>query len=221
MFRALAARHSAWLSLLVAAVAAAEPLAGIVPPLACFRYWSEIASYRPSSADVSGGMPLAARMSSWLTLGRPWAAAAASAWVRAALSALAPWAGEIVIPCWRASSSVIWYRISQVKVACVRWAAVMVSTRGYFAAAWVRLVTWLSRVAIEIRWSPTTAAAPSLSGVTAQPATARPVPITMADALISLRSTALSLRRDNAQRSARIDRMTSPHQVSSSVSRNG
>src|SRR5579859_2119186 len=193
MFRALAARHSAWLSLLVAAVAAAEPLAGMVPPLASFRYWLEIASYRPSSADVSGGIPLAARMRVWVTLVSPWAAAAASACLRASLSAFAPWAGEIVIPCWRASSSLIWYRMSQVKVACVRWAAVRLTWVGYFAAAWLRLVTWLSRVAIEIRWLPTTAAAPILSGVTAQPATARPVPATMADALISLRSTALSL----------------------------
>jgi hypothetical protein len=39
--------------------------------------------------------------------------------------------------------------------------------------------------------------------------------------LISLRSTAQSLLRDNPQRSARTDRITSPHQVSSSVSRNG
>src|SRR5579859_3605516 len=189
MFRALAARHSAWLSLLVAAVAAAEPLAGMVPPLASFRYWLEIASYRPSSADVSGGIPLAARMRVWVTLVSPWAAAAASACLRASLSAFAPWAGEIVIPCWRASSSLIWYRMSQVSLT----AAQRTTWVGYFAAAWLRLVTWLSRVAIEIRWLPTTAAAPSLSGVTAQPATARPVPITMADALISLPSTALSL----------------------------
>src|SRR5579863_2818791 len=200
MFRALAARHSAWLSLLVAAVAAAEPVAGAVPPLAMIRYWPEIASYRPSSADVSGGMPLAARMRVWVALPRPCWAAEASAWVMASLSAFCPCADEIVMPCWRASSSVIWYRISQVKVACVRWTGVSVTTPGYFAAAWLRLVTWLSRVAIEIRWSPTTAAAPILSGVTAQPATARPVTATMADALISLRSTALSLLREKPSR---------------------
>jgi hypothetical protein len=49
MFSVLAAWHSALLSLLAAAVAAAEPVAGRVPPLAIVRYWLEIASYRPSS----------------------------------------------------------------------------------------------------------------------------------------------------------------------------
>jgi hypothetical protein len=63
MFRALAAWHSAWLSLLPAAVWAAEPAAGAVPPLAIVRYWLAIASYRPSSSEVFGGIPLAARMS--------------------------------------------------------------------------------------------------------------------------------------------------------------
>ncbi len=179
----------------------------------------EIASYRPSSPEVFGGIPLAARMRVWVALVRPCCAAEASAPATAWLSACCAWAAEIVIPCWLASSSVIRYRISQVKVACVRWAAFRVTAVGYCAAAWLRLVTSVSRVAIVIRWLPTIAAAPIFTGEHA--AAARPTPITMADALISLRSTALSLLRDNPQRSASTDRMTSPHQVSSSVSRSG
>ena len=164
-------------------------------------------------------MPLAARIRVWVALVRPCCSAADIALWTAWFSASCAWAAETVIPCWRASSSVIWYRISQVKVACVRCDAFRLTAAGYCAAAWLRLVTAVSRVAIVIRSSPTIAAAPIFTGEHA--ATARPTPITMADALISLRSTALSLLRDNAQRSASTDRMTSPHQVSSSVSRSG
>ncbi len=71
MSRALAAWHSAWLSLLPAAVEAAEPAAGVVPPLAIFRYAFAIASYWPRSAEVSGGIPLATRMRVLLGLVRP------------------------------------------------------------------------------------------------------------------------------------------------------
>src|SRR5580704_4336495 len=98
------------------------------------------------------------------------------------------------MPCWRASSWLIWYRISQLKVAWVSSAAVRLTTPGYClavtVAAWLRSVTSVPRVAIEIRWLPTIAAAPILSGVTAQPVTASPAPITTADAHRSLRSTA-------------------------------
>src|SRR5580693_1380789 len=219
MFRALAAWHSAWLSLLPAAVWAAEPAAGTVPPLAIVRYWLAIDSYRPSSAEVFGGIPLAARIRVWVALVRPCCSAADSAAATAWFSAFWPWAVETVMPAWRAISSKIWYRISHVNVACVRCDAVRLTDAGYFAAAWLRLVTSVSRVAIVIRWLPTIAAAPIFTG--AHAATAKPTPTTTADALISLRSTAPSLLRDNPQRSARTDRITSPHQVSSSVSRNG
>ncbi len=58
MFRALAAWHSAWLSLLPGGRLGGELAAGAVPPLAIVRYWLAIASYRPSSAEVFGGIPL-------------------------------------------------------------------------------------------------------------------------------------------------------------------
>ena len=75
MFRALAAWHSAWLSLLPAAVWAADEV-GVVPPLAIFRYWLAIASYRPSSGAVFGGMPLETRIRVGVTLVRPCCSAA-------------------------------------------------------------------------------------------------------------------------------------------------
>ena len=90
MFRALAAWHSAWLSLLPAAVWAAEPAAGAVPPLAIVRYWLAIASYRPSSSEVFGGIPLAARIRVRVTLVRPCCSAEASAVVTAWFSACLP-----------------------------------------------------------------------------------------------------------------------------------
>ena len=46
---------------------------------------------------------------------------------------------------------------------------------GYRRWAWLRLAASVPRVAIEIRWSPTIAAEPSLTGVTAQP-DIRPTP---------------------------------------------
>src|SRR3984957_1549832 len=201
MFRVLAAWHSALLSLLPAAAGAHEPGAGAVPPLAAARYWLAIASYRPSSAEVFGGMPLAARMSARVTLVRPCCWAADFAVVYAWLRACSAWAVVTVMPAWRATSSLIWYRISQVKVAWVRSDAFRLMMVGYFAAAWLRLMVSVSRVAIVIRWLPTIAAAPIFTGEHA--ATAKPTPATTADALISLRSTALSLLRDNPHRSAR------------------
>src|ERR1700730_10316093 len=84
--------------------------------------------------------------------------------------------------------------MSQVKVACGRWDAFRLTMVGYCAAAGLRLVPSVPRVAIVIRWWPTIAAAPIFTGEHA--ATAKPAPTTTADALISLRSTALSLLRD-------------------------
>jgi hypothetical protein len=189
MFRTLAAWHTALLYLLSAAVWA-ELDVGVVPPLAIFRYSFAMAKYWPSSAEVSGGIPLTARMSVGVTLVRPCCSnavfACAYAWARAACA----WAVVTAMPAWRASSSLIWYRISQVKVDCVCWDAVRFTTPGYCLTAWLRLATWIPRVATEIRWSPTIAAAPILTGVTAQPVTSSPTPTTMADALTSLRSTA-------------------------------
>ena len=75
MFRALAARQRALVSLAVAAFPAAEPEAGVVPPLACFRNASSMAWYRPTSSRWFGGIPLATRMRSRLALGIPWACA--------------------------------------------------------------------------------------------------------------------------------------------------
>ena len=130
-----------------------------------------------------------------------------------------------MIPAWRATSSLIWYRISQVKVACVSCVGLRLMTPGYLLAAWLRLVTSEPSVATEIRWLPTIAAEPILSGVTAQPVITSPTPLTMAAAVTSLRSTIVSLlgcsSSHAAGKSASTDRTTSPHQASSSVSRNG
>ena len=49
----------------------AEVDVGAVPPLAIFRNSVVIASYRPSSAAVFGGIPLAARISVGVTLVMP------------------------------------------------------------------------------------------------------------------------------------------------------
>src|ERR1700735_3384938 len=54
MFRALAARHSALLSLLPAAVCAAEPAAGAVPPLAAVRDWLGVGSHRAGAGGGGG-----------------------------------------------------------------------------------------------------------------------------------------------------------------------
>src|SRR5487761_1319641 len=78
MFRALAAWHSAVLSLLPAAVWAEDEV-GAVPPLAIVRYWLAIDSYRPSKSAVFGGIPLAARIRVRVTLVTPCCSAEDSA----------------------------------------------------------------------------------------------------------------------------------------------
>ena len=57
----------------------AAVVVGSVPPLACRTNWSWMAWYRPTSADRFGGIPLAARMRSRVTLDSPWASALALA----------------------------------------------------------------------------------------------------------------------------------------------
>src|SRR5712691_11198906 len=93
------------------------------------------------------------------------------------------------MPAWRASSSLIWNRTSQVSVSCVSCAGLSWTVPGYSLTAWLRLVTWVSRVAIVIRWLPTIAAAPILTGL--HPVTTSPAPSTTADTLTSLPSTGL------------------------------
>ena len=78
-------------------------------------------------------------------------------------------------------------------MACVSCAWVRLTTPGYLLAAWLRLVTSEPSVATEIRWLPTMAAEPILSGVTAQPVAISPMPIAMAGTVTSLRSTVMSL----------------------------
>src|SRR5689334_5645458 len=94
------------------------------------------------------------------------------------------------MPSCLASSSLIWNRISQVSVCCVCWTGVSGTGLGWILRYLLRLVTSLSRVATVIRWSPTIAAAPILTGP--HPVTTSPAPSTRADTLMSLRSTAMS-----------------------------
>ena len=93
------------------------------------------------------------------------------------------------MPAWRASSSLIWNRTSQVSVSCVSCAELNWTVPGYCLTAWLRLVTSVLRVAIVIRWLPVIAAAPILTGP--HPVTRSPTPSTTADTLISLRSTGM------------------------------
>ena len=103
MFSALAAVHWAWLNLFPPPLGRAR--GGRVPPLAFVTNWLSIASNRPNSAAVFGGIPLAARMSSWVALVRPCCSAEASAAATACCSAACAWAAETVMPAWRATSS--------------------------------------------------------------------------------------------------------------------
>ena len=66
-------------------------------------------------------------------------AVAAGDWLAEA-SAVADWAVVTVIPVWRATWSLIWNLISQVKVACVSCVGVRLMTPGYLLAAWLRLL---------------------------------------------------------------------------------
>ena len=52
-----------------------EVVVGNVPPLTCRTNSFWMAWYWPTSADRFGGIPLAARMRSRVTLDRPWASA--------------------------------------------------------------------------------------------------------------------------------------------------
>ena len=78
MFRALAAWHWRVLSLASAAVWA-ELVVGSCAAVGLLTNWLSIAWYRPSWADVSGGIPLAARMRLRVTLVRPCCSAVAFA----------------------------------------------------------------------------------------------------------------------------------------------
>ncbi len=95
------------------------------------------------------------------------------------------------MPAWRASCSKISNLISQASVSCVSCTGLSWTVLGYCLAASFRLVTSVLRVATVIRWLPTIAAAPILTGE--HPVTTRPAPSTTADTLISLRSTGMSL----------------------------
>ena len=97
------------------------------------------------------------------------------------------------MPAWLASWSKISNLISQASVCCVACTWLSWTVAGYLAAAWLRLVTSVLRVAIVIRSLPTIAAAPILTGEEEHPVTTRPAPSTTADTLISLRSTGMSL----------------------------
>src|ERR1035441_3216161 len=90
--------------------------------------------------------------------------------------------------CW-ASCSLILNLTSQLSVSWVCWAALSGAAPGESLAAWPRLVTSVSRVAMVIRWLPTIAAAPILTGE--HPATRRPAPSTAADTLTRPASTRL------------------------------
>src|SRR5581483_11046510 len=89
------------------------------------------------------------------------------------------WAADTVMPCCRASCSLIWNRISQLRVCWVICCCDRLTTPGYLAAPVDRLPASVSRVASVIRLLPTMAAAPILTGeqpVTANPATSASTP---------------------------------------------